>query len=320
VNAERIALTLTATAGTLFAGEVLLRALELPRFDACEATAAYAVADPELGFRGAAGTEVAGVTLNQLGLRGPLPTQPKPVGVRRILFLGDSTCWGLGVALDESFAAAATAQIAAASTDQRFDFVLGAFPGYSSYHSALLLERLLPLEPDIVVLYVGARNDGSRARYYPDAEIPSRRARLTAGWHQLRILRGIEGLLDRSYRSFFRQLRPATARARVSPPAFRANLERIAQRLEEAGVPALVVLPPLSSSFATANPQSRIYRKILVEVAAEHALPTLSLDEAFAAADGSALFFEDDFHLTKRGHAIATAEIARAVLENPALR
>ncbi len=320
MSRTRVALLLATTAASLGGGEAALRWLDLPRFDACEATADYAVADPELGFRGAAGGEVAGVVLNPLGLRGPLPSRPKPENVRRLLFLGDSTCWGLGVSLEESFAAAATAAVAEARPDQSVEFVLGAFPGYSSYHSAVLLDRLLPLEPDVAILYVGARNDGSRARYYADADIPARRARLEAGWHQLRVLRSVEALVDGSYRSLFRKLRSIGAQARVPPDAFRANLERIASRLATAGVPALVVLPPLSASFAAAHPESRFYREILVEVAAAHELPTVSVDKPFAAEDESTLFFEDDYHLTARGHAVVTGEIARALLADDLLR
>ena len=316
----RIALLLASTAASLIVGEALLRWLDLPRFDACEATADYAVADAELGFRGAAGGAVGEVVLNSMGLRGPLPSSPRFADTRRLLFLGDSTCWGLGVLLEESFGATAAAAVGAARRGQRVEFVLGAFPGYSSYQSALLLDRLLPLEPDVAILYVGARNDGSRARYYADSEIPARSARREAGWHELRILRGLEALVDGSYRSFFRKLLPAAAQARVPPDAFRTNLERMASRLRDAGVPGLIVLPPLSASFVAEHPESRLYREHLVEVAAANGLATVSVDAAFAAEDERTLFFEDDYHLTARGHAIVAEEIARALLGDGLLR
>ena len=299
------ALLLTgATLLALGAGEILLRALDLPHFDACDTTADYAIPDPELGFRGGPGDEVAGIRLNEQGWRGPPLASPKPAGEHRILFLGDSTCWGLQVELSETFAARTAHALGS-------EFVLGAFPGYSSYHSAIVLERLLPLEPDLVVLYVGARNDGVRARYFPDADIPKRRARLDAAWHQVRLLRLVEVAIDRFYRSVFRKLLSREARSRVPPDAFRANLERILRRLEEASIPVVLVIPPLSPLFEAEQPQMRRYREILAEIAAAHGLPTVSVDESFAVIPASTLYFDDHYHLRAHGHGIIGKEITK---------
>lgn len=298
--------TLIATAAIVSLGlaEAAMRALDLPSFDACQATADYAIPDPQLGFRGEPGGEVAGVRLNDQGWRGPALASPKPPGEQRILFVGDSTCWGLGVELGETFGARTADALGSR-------FLLGAFPGYSSFHSALVLDRLLPLEPNLVVFYVGARNDGSRARYFPDADIPKRRARLDKAWHQLRLLRLVEALSDRGYHRLFRQLRSREGRARVPPEAFRSNLTRMIQRLDQAGIAGVIVIPPLSRSFEENEPQMRRYREILAEVAAEHQLPMVSVDDRFAAVEASTLYFEDGYHLRARGHAIVAEEITK---------
>lgn len=301
---RRVALVAAVTVAVLGLAELTLRAFDLPRFDACRIAPDYAVPDAELGFRGAPGGHVAGVRLNARGLRGPLLSSPRPPRERRILFLGDSTCWGLGVELDESFAARSAGALGAS-------FVLGAFPGYSSYHSAIVLERLLDLEPTLVVLYVGARNDGDRARYFPDAQIPARQARLHAGWHDVRILRLVEVARDRAYHSLFRKLRSREARARVPPEAFRSNLTRMLRRLERAGVPALIVIPPLSRAFEADQPQMRRYREILAEVAPALGVPSVSVDARFADADPDRVYFEDGYHLKPAGHAIVAEEIAK---------
>lgn len=306
---SRALLLACASLLALGAAEILLRALDLPHFDACDTTADYAIRDPELGFRGGPGDLVAGVRLNEQGWRGPPLAAPKPEGERRILFLGDSTCWGLRVELAETFAARTAGALES-------EFVLGAFPGYSSYHSAIVLERLLPLEPDVVVLYVGARNDGVRARYFPDADIPERRARLDATWHQVRLLRLVEVAVDRFYRSVFRKLLNRETRSRVPPEAFRANLERMLRRLEEAGIPGVLVIPPLSPAFEAEQPQMQRYREILAEIAAAHGLPTVSVDDRFAAAAASSLYFDDHYHLRARGHEIIGEELTK-ILSKP---
>lgn len=311
----RLALGVGSALLALLLLEAALRALDRPQADACRIAPEWAVADPQLGYRGDPGRPVAGVRPNALGLRGPRVAVPKPAGERRILFLGDSTAWGLGVSLDETFAARATRALDDRLPATRERFVLGAFPGYSSYQSAVLLERLLPLGPDLVVFYVGARNDGDRARYYRDARIPARQARVDAAWHRWHVLRALELGLDRLLRLARRTL-PDAARARVPPGAFRANLDRMAAALEQAGVPALVVLPAVSPGFEREQPLVRRYREALERFAADRGLPVVSLDERFEAAARAGendLFFPDGYHLAARGHARVADAIAAAV-------
>ncbi|MEE2673321.1 MAG: GDSL-type esterase/lipase family protein [Myxococcota bacterium] len=300
----RATLVATAIIASLCLAEAALRAFDRPRFDACDATADYAIPDPELGFRGEPGGEVAGVRLNEHGWRGPALASPKPPGERRILFVGDSTCYGIGVDLADTFAARTAEALGSR-------FLLGAFPGYSSYHSAIVLDRLLRLEPDLVVFYVGARNDGSRARYFPDEDIPKRRARLRAPWHDVRLLRLVEVVRDRGYRRLVRPLRSREARARVPPDVFRSNLRQMVQRLDRAGIEGVIVIPPLSPSFEASQPQMRRYREILAEIAAEHQLRTVSLEDRFEAVAPSRVYFEDKYHLQAPGHAIVAEEITR---------
>ena len=316
-RAARLGLSVAIVVLVLAAGEVLLRALDLPHLDACEATADYATPDARLGFRGEAFGLVAGARLNSLGLRGPEPAPPGSEAAR-ILFVGDSTCFGLGVALDETFGRAAAARLA--TPGRPVEAILGAFPGYSSYQSALLLEELLPMAPDLVVLYVGARNDGDPYRYFPDAAIPERRARQAAGWHRVRLLRAVEAAADRAYRSVFRKLRSRLARARVPPYAFRDNLEHMALLAREAGVPLLVVLPPISPRFADEEPQVETYREVLRSFTESFDLPTVNVDARFAAESEGALFQPDHFHLTARGHAIVADEIAATIARESLLR
>ena len=99
---------LLASLIVLGAFELSLRALELPGFDACwhvKDDFWQPEPDPELGWRYVPGSVVAGATINERGMRGPFLPEAKPAGHTRLLFIGDSTVFGLGLSLEESFAA-----------------------------------------------------------------------------------------------------------------------------------------------------------------------------------------------------------------------
>ena len=183
--------------GTL---ELLFRKLDFPFFDGCFVRQhEFWREDPELGFGYVPGALVAGARINAHGLRGPVVDEPKPPQTVRLLFVGDASCFGLGVALDESFPVVATRLLDDDDPERRYEFVIGALPGYSSFQSRRLLERLLGLEPDLVVLYVGAHEDHAHAPYYCDRDIPRRMARRRAAWHRVRILHAAETLWDQAW-------------------------------------------------------------------------------------------------------------------------
>lgn len=314
-RSQRLRLTVFCTALVVLmtTAESLLRRLDLPTFDACSATADFAMPDPVLGFAARPLSSIGEWQLNEMGLRGPLVEQPKPTGRTRILYLGDSTAWGLGLPLEVSFAARTTALLARDRPDMTFDFLVGAFPAYSSYHSRVLLERLLPLAPDLVVFYVGARNDATRHRYFRDAEIPARRARLDSAWHDVRLLRLAEAGWDRLYKSLLRKMLPGDSRARVPVDVFHDNMTNMAQQIRDAGVAGLIVVPPLSERLAEREPLAYLYRPALVQAAARLGLESISLQPAFERVPTDVAYFEDGYHFAAEGHAIAAREIHAAI-------
>ncbi|MEO0653090.1 MAG: hypothetical protein AAFZ65_20610, partial [Planctomycetota bacterium] len=56
-------------------------------------------------------------TTDALGMRGPDHSYPKPLGVRRVLFLGDSVVLGWGVEAAETFVELVGAQLSEATGD-----------------------------------------------------------------------------------------------------------------------------------------------------------------------------------------------------------
>lgn len=94
---------------------------------------------------------------NALGFRGAEIAREKPPGTSRVVALGASTTYGIYVEPAETYAAVLEARLRAAG--RRVEVVNAGVPGWVSTESARSLEsRILPLEPDLVVVYHG-RND-----------------------------------------------------------------------------------------------------------------------------------------------------------------
>lgn len=308
-----VVLLLSSLALALAGAEALLRTLGLPGFDACWQVAEpfwQPEPDPELGWLYRPGAEVALAVVNERGMRGPVLPAARTAGRERLLFVGDSTCFGIWVALDDTFAARASSDLAVRS-GRTVEYEIAALPGYSSWHARVLTRRLVERQrPDQVVFYVGAHNDHSRARYYPDGAIPARLARRHAAWHQVRLLLLLENVADQAWRHGGRKLVPADHALRVPPDAFAANLRDMLRRTRAAGAGALVLSPPWSARQLADHEQIPRYREILRAVAAEEGVAFLDLQPVFAGDDEAALYQPDGVHFSSAGHARAARAIA----------
>ena len=128
------------------------------------------------------------MTANSQGFRyrSELET-PKPAGLVRIFVLGGSAAFGLYVFEDEAFAGLLETYLRQAMG--RVEVVIAAVPGYNTrQEQQMLIHRVLPFEPDMVILYNG---------YNDLANAISSGTRLTAdGWEnemskQFRLRKGL---------------------------------------------------------------------------------------------------------------------------------
>lgn len=306
-RAAEFAFRAAAIVLSLLALEAGLRLLGLPAADACWVPKeAFWIPDDQLGFAYRPGARVAGGIINEIGLRGPVPDAAGSAGKPRMLFLGDSSAYGFGVADEESFWSLASRALDA-------EPIVAAAPGYSTYHSRVLLERLLPTRPEWVVFYVGAYNDHRRRVYYADAEIPERMARRHAGWHRIRTLAAGELVFDKLGRWLRRQSHDPLAMVRVSPAAFETNLRAMLAATRAAGVRSLVLIPPFSNELRARRQSISQYEQILRRVAGEAADRVVELGPDFDAASGVPLFQRDGIHPTVAGQARIAAAIEREI-------
>lgn len=300
----------------LVIAELFMRKYDLPRFDACVSTVDFAKPDPQLGFAPVPNSEVSGIKLNEMGLRGQLVPLENTEKHYRILYIGDSTCFGLGIEdLDQIFASKASFYINEDNPDIKVEYIIGAFPGYSSFQSRFLLDKLLPMTPDLVIFYVGAHNDHTRTSYYKDSSIPKRTSRLNKGWHKVHLLKATECVYDIFYRKFLRKLRTRDAKARVPLKEFKKNMTYMVEKVINARSKAIILIPPYTNHRLNRRPNIQKYREALEQIAKRFNIPYIDLQEKFKIEDENKLYFNDLFHFQEYGHLITAREIKRKVSE-----
>ncbi|MDH3597880.1 MAG: SGNH/GDSL hydrolase family protein, partial [Rhodospirillales bacterium] len=117
------------------------------------------------------------------------------------------------------------------------------------------------------------------------------------------------------YRSVFRKLQPESARARVSPEAFRRNVDDMVRWTLEAGGQPLLLSPPFSEHMQEDHPTVGEYQRAIASVSAERDATMVDLQPLFVKHPDEEVYFPDMFHFNRRGHAIA-AEAIRAAVAN----
>ena len=115
------------------------------------------------------------ITINKQGFR-DRSYGPKPPGVFRILTIGDSFTFGLGVDQHEVYSKVLES-ILNKQTAQTFEVINGGAPGYSTHQELILLKEAgLALEPDLVLVGFYPFND------LRDNQLPINRYALAYGY------------------------------------------------------------------------------------------------------------------------------------------
>lgn len=140
-------------------------------------------------------SRVLSVSINAVGLRGAEVTPDKPPGTRRVVLLGGSAAFGYFVS-DEDCAAARVQQ-RLRERGLAVEVLNGAVPSYDLRQILVRYqERIRPLQPDVVVLYLGW-ND---LRQASSEEEPDPGPPRPAGWERLLAQSSLYGLVR--YRLF----------------------------------------------------------------------------------------------------------------------
>lgn len=261
--------------------------------------------------------------VNSLGFFGPEPVVPKPRGVLRIVYLGDSCSQqGYPNAWPE-LATRALGSRAAGPVDE----VNLAMSGYSSHQGRALAEQQLArLEPDLVAVYFGWNDHwlawgatDEHKRIDPDYEELRRELRLLQLLQQIATsLGGGAEPLDevRVPLARYRENQRAICELAASAGA-RVILITAPSAIDLKGVAEHLLTRPFVRDAATLERLHREYNQAVREVANERGALLLDLErELEARMDRDALFLRDGIHLSEAGIVAVAARFAAFVREH----
>lgn len=326
----RWALAGAAFVMTLGLAEVGLRVLGLPRplapptFVGAGNDDLGLVADPDC-FWLLAPTNPA-YDVDATGMRGYVPpATPADEDTYRIVCVGDSCTFGIGVKLEQSYGVQLERLVQERLRRGRCEVVLCATPAFSSYQSRVLFEREgLPRRPDLTVVYLGAWND-----YQEPFTLDSGAARTD---RQIGVLtdpdraRGVSRILDLVTGAAAAPDGPAPT-ARVPVADYESNLRTVLEAARACGSEVLLVVPPLRADAEAEYPQALEYRAAARRLARELACESVDGPALFAAmlesagdswradyAAPASPLFRDGAHPAPFGHRILAWHLAEKIL------
>jgi lysophospholipase L1-like esterase len=311
----------------------------------------YAAHDPIRGWRNLPGATVdygepefsTVVVHDSHGFRGPEVPLAKPPGKFRILVLGDSFTYGVGVENDETFSARL------GQLDPRLEVINAGVIGYgTSQELVLLQEQGLPLRPDLVLVaffwndvansYVRGLPpfavENGALRYPPaDARVPERPRRPDSR----RLLRH-----SYAYRFLSDRLKMLSFQAKLAlelpiedddrlaghdpEAAWQLTallLSEIQRSAQAAGASTLVALIPdqvqvqPDLSVTGLRPENYEIQDRMRALAAAHDIAVLDLLPGMRDAyqsDGVPLYYRVDRHFNARGHQLAAKILLEELL------
>jgi len=255
---------------------------------------------------------------------GPIPAsgfrtafdEAKAPGVRRVVCLGDSNTFGLGVPAERTWPAHVARGLVAARPAEKWEVLNLGVPGYTSWQVRRLLEcDVAAMSPDVVVIETGGFND-----WVPAVGAADREQGRAVSASSLRVVELLASVFapsaspDEHPRNSLSDLATAdyAGPRRVPLADFEDDLRAIAAWCAAHGARAVFIAHPLPELTVSRNPIALQYGDAVRRVAAETGAALADGWAAFKASGaGEAELFRDFCHPTDRGYEV----IAPAVLE-----
>jgi len=257
------------------------------------------------------------INVNSQGFRDKEHKVKKDKNVFRILCLGDSSTFGLGVQLQDTYHALLENKMnkELGQSGIRVEIINAGVPGYTSCQAlALYKYRGVKYSPDIVTFYLGV-NDSIKRFYLSDKHIMRNDVPSVVKTIENNLLLKLD-----SYRVLRKFIVNITAIGknnigenvpRVSIEEFKENILELNRLCKKNGSLLLLISPPLRKENFTENILRKemhsfpLYRKELENISTEYNIPLLSIKEMTEESPSDTTpFFIDMAHPTPLGHRI----------------
>lgn len=273
---------------------------------------------------------------NSLGFRGPEISIQKAPGTYRILGLGDSVMWGVGVQEADTYLRDLEGSLQRSygqKSGVRYEAINTGVIGYSTYQELLSLERDgLPLCPDLVIL--GFVHNDSYPTMDPFNNVSTiqqpvnpkavHAARLPAAESPLRLFTFLRAAVKRRRAAQAYGSNPdwywglgswhADSFAMQSWPVLQGHLRKLKSLAGENDFHLLVLLFPTDPQVTFGRGPAAYQNEVGPFLAAEK-IPYIDLYGDLLVA-GSTPQFVDSLHLSVAGHRTTTDSILRYLQEN----
>lgn len=233
--------------------------------------------------------------VNNLGLRGPDVAEEKPAGTRRVLVLGDSFTFGVGVRDEDTFARRLEVDLNRdASHGERIEVINAGVQGYNTRDEVLYLEReWLRLAPDLVVIvfYLNDAyedrtflNMGESLGVYLEPYGLGRYSYLVdLVQHEIGARRSQSALEDYYLQHYFRDAKNFLARpGEVASDWLKSRnaLQHAAELLRERDIPLVLVVFPELHQLDASYPFAKVH-DLVRGTADELSIPVLDLLDTY---------------------------------------
>jgi lysophospholipase L1-like esterase len=277
------------------------------------------VFDLKPGYRGFSdGAEVA---VSSQGLRDHEVAIPAPPNTSRILVLGDSVTFGLGVHAEETFCERLEAMLSGNTAERRYEVINAGVIGYNTIQERAKLEQVGPrVEPDVVILMFVVNDlldtfSIFERQYEPTDVLAPVKKWLRRNSRLYRFYQNTTWRIIDSRRTDSEQAeKPRDGRRMVEREA---EISRIAELSRHAGAHFLLALYPdnLDNPISPRAPgQAETVRNELRQFAARSGFPVVDLTGALGDVRdprARAMRLREDPHPSPAGH----RAIAEALLE-----
>ena len=268
----------------------------------------FFVHDPELIWRPQPGRGV----FNSQGFRGRELPATKQADEFRIFTVGDSNTIGWPPhGLDDFHGANwphSLDELLRTRGPKKISVTNASAWGYSTFQGVEMVRRILPYQPDLVLVSFGS-NAAQRVAV-SDADFNS--AAFRSPIFNTRVGQLLKATWDKC-RGATKSIDDRDLVFRVSLLEYRENLETIIRLCKEQGVQCVLLTRPYTGEVG--NPQSwkhfaPDYRNTTLEVAKENEVPLIDIYDIFKDEEE---YFADECHFTEDGHNLAAKRILKKI-------